>query len=155
MICSRRTASSASIWTETASPAVGRGCESDTALLVWDPARSGKIESGLQLFGSVTWWIFWHHGYQPLSLLDDDGDDRLIANELRGLSVWQDRNGDGKSAPHEVRSLASAGIRELSLRWIVDDRGVRTAPRGLRLRDGTWLPTYDWVPRSAPEPDTE
>jgi hypothetical protein len=38
-----------------------------TGILVWDPRHTGKISSGLQLFGNVTWWLFWRDGYAPLA----------------------------------------------------------------------------------------
>ena len=43
-----------------------------TGILVWDPNHTGKITSGLQLFGNVTWWLFWEDGYSPLAALDND-----------------------------------------------------------------------------------
>ena len=44
----------------------------DTAILVWDPDGTGRVTSGRQLFGSVTWWMFWNDAYQALAALDDD-----------------------------------------------------------------------------------
>src|SRR5262249_31676083 len=37
-----------------------------TGILVWDPDGTGKITSGRQLFGSVTWWLFFEDGYHAL-----------------------------------------------------------------------------------------
>ncbi len=88
----------------------------ETALLVWDPAGTGEITSGRQLFGSVTWWIFWGDGYEPLALLDDDGDGWVAGRELAGLAVWRDRDGDGRSDPGEVIPAAQAGIARLAVR---------------------------------------
>ncbi|WP_394795991.1 hypothetical protein [Armatimonas sp.] len=34
----------------------------ETAVQCWDPVGTGKISSGKQLFGSVTWWMFWRDG---------------------------------------------------------------------------------------------
>jgi hypothetical protein len=117
-----------------------------TALLVWDPAGTGRISSGRQLFGSVTWWIFWRHGYEPLTLLDDDGDGWVAGRELAGLAVWRDRNGDGHSDPGEVIPAARAGIARLAAR--PDGRYGRIPwnPHGLATTDGRLLPTYDWTP---------
>lgn len=39
-----------------------RWIDSKAAWLVWDPRDERHITSGLQLFGSVTWWIFWRDG---------------------------------------------------------------------------------------------
>jgi hypothetical protein len=44
------------------------------AWLVIDPKLDGKITSGRQLFGNVTFWMFWNNGYAPLAALDDNGD---------------------------------------------------------------------------------
>jgi tetratricopeptide (TPR) repeat protein len=39
--------------------------------LVYDPERTGCVESALQMFGNVTFWIFWPNGYESLISLDD------------------------------------------------------------------------------------
>lgn len=51
-------------------------------LLVRDPQHKSKIESGRQLFGNVTWWMFWRNGYQALAALDDTMDGLPAANSL-------------------------------------------------------------------------
>jgi hypothetical protein len=117
-----------------------------TALLVWDPAGTGRITSGRQLFGSVTWWIFWENGYEPLALLDDDGDGWVAATELTDLAVWRDRNGNGVSDPGEVIPAAQAGIARLAARPAGRSREIPWNPRGLATTDGRVLPTYDWTP---------
>jgi hypothetical protein len=66
-------------------PSLWPWVHSATGILVWDPGKSGRIESGLQLFGSVTWWMFWKDGYQPLAALDDNGDGWLSGEELQGI----------------------------------------------------------------------
>ena len=73
-----------------------------TGILVWDPKGRGKITSGRQLFGSVTWWMFWRDGYHALNALDDDRDGLLRGAELQGLAVWFDRNSNGVSEFGEV-----------------------------------------------------
>jgi hypothetical protein len=117
-----------------------------TALLVWDPAATGWITSGRQLFGSVTWWVSWEHGYEPLALLDDDGDGWVAGGELAGLAVWRDRDGDGRSDPGEVIPAAEAGIARLAARPDGRYGEVPWNPRGLATTDGRLLPTYDWTP---------
>ncbi|MFN3651567.1 MAG: hypothetical protein ACK47B_18480 [Armatimonadota bacterium] len=124
----------------------------DTAILVWDPEGSGRIESGRQLFGSFTWSMFWKDGYEPLAALDDDADGQLSGPELRGLAVWRDRNGNGRSDRGEVRPLADEGIVVLAVRAAGTTlRGEPANPRGARRADGTWLPTFDWLPTSLPD----
>jgi hypothetical protein len=34
--------------------------------LVHDADGAGTIDSALQLFGSVTFWLFWSNGYEPM-----------------------------------------------------------------------------------------
>jgi hypothetical protein len=121
----------------------------DTGILVWDPERTGRVESGLQLFGSVTWWIGWQHGYQPLAMLDDNRDCWLSGAELDGLAVWRDRNGNGISERGEVAPLQSLGVNALAATAVADRNGVFFNPQGIRLNDGSFLPTYDWTPTEA------
>jgi len=122
----------------------------DACILVWDPKRTGQVRDGRQLFGSVTWWIFWDHGYQPLAALDDDRDGWLTGRELDGLAAWQDRNGNGKSDRGEVAPVADRGIRRIAARAEGRQDGVLMNARGIQLQSGTWLPTYDWTPTSVP-----
>ena len=117
-------------------------------ILVWDPKRTGRITSGLQLFGNVTWWLFWKDGYEPLAALDNDGNGRLEGAELRGIAVWFDRNGNGVSDPGEVVSLSSLGIKRIAARSTGLQGGVPANPQGVQLRDGSFLATVDWTPTS-------
>lgn len=117
--------------------------------LVYDPAGKGRVTSGLQLFGGVTFWMFWEDGYQALSALDDDGDGSLKGKELAGLALWCDADGDGKSGAGEVRPLASHGIVALSCR---PDRGAPSgcaawARAGVTFKGGKTRPTFDVVLR--------
>lgn len=117
----------------------------DTGLLVWDPAGRGQIDSGRQLFGSVTWWLFPPDGYRALDLLDDDRDGELTGAELAGIRAWFDRNADGRAGPGEVCDLSACGIAALAVRPDGSEDGCLRAARGLRLADGRYLPTWDWL----------
>lgn len=117
----------------------------DTAILVWDPAATGTITSGRQLFGSVSWWMFWTDGYHALDALDDDRDGELRGAELAGLAVWRDATGNGVSEPGEVVPLATVGITGLATRATTTAEGCPAHPQGVRLRDGRLLPSYDWI----------
>lgn len=66
--------------------------------------------SGRRLFGSVGGF---EHGYAKLSVLDRNGDAKLDHQELDGLAVWID-DGDAVAEAHELKTLAEAGITELS-----------------------------------------
>lgn len=116
------------------------------AFLVFDPDGKGVIRSGRDLFGNVTFWVFWPTGYEALAALDDDADGLLTGQELAGLALWSDANADGVSEPGEVLPLAACGVAALSVRYEVAD-GTPWSPRGVRFRDGAVRPTYDWIAR--------
>lgn len=125
----------------------------DAGWLVYDRSGSGKITSGLQLFGNVTFWLFWDNGYQALAALDNDGDGRLAGPELAGLAIWRDANSNGVSEPGEVRPLAEHGIVALSCRSQADRAHPKCiaafSPAGVEFRDGSTRPSYDFVLRPA------
>jgi hypothetical protein len=117
----------------------------DTGILVWDPHHTGAITSGRQMFGSVTWWMFWDDGYQPLAVLDEDANGWVDGAELADLGVWFDRDENGRSSPREVVPVANTEISAIAVFPTDRDGAVRWHRRGLRLKDGRELPTYDWV----------
>jgi hypothetical protein len=119
-----------------------------TGILVWDPHHTGRITSGLQLFGSVTWWLFWRDGYAPLAALDNDHDGWLEGRELDGIAVWFDRNGNGVADPGEVVSLASLGIRRIAVRATGHSANALCNRQGIQFRDGSYGATFDWTPTS-------
>jgi hypothetical protein len=111
--------------------------------LVFDPERTGCVESGLQMFGNVTFWIFWPNGYEALSALDDNGDGVLSGEELRGLAIWNDRNCDGVSDPGEVIPVEELGIEVISCRSQVNSNGMHWNPAGVIFANGTLGASYD------------
>jgi hypothetical protein len=120
----------------------------NAAWLVFDKRETGLITSGLQLFGSVTFWLFWRNGYDALRSLDDDGDGRIAGGELAGLSLWHDRNADGVSDRGEVRPVTDWNIVSLSCEYRFDAAHpdeIAMAPGGVTFRDGTIRPTFDLV----------
>ncbi|MCE9553655.1 MAG: hypothetical protein K8T91_09830 [Planctomycetes bacterium] len=122
----------------------------ESYLLTWDPERKGQITSGRQLFGSVTWWIFWDHGYQPLAALDNNGDGYLTDRELLGLAGWRDANSNGVADPGEVTPVESLGIVRIATRPDGGTEGTPSCRYGLQTSDGRTLPTFDWKPSSLP-----
>jgi hypothetical protein len=120
-----------------------------TALLVWDPRRTGQITSGKQLFGSVTWWLMPGDGYRALDLLDDNRDGELSGAELAGLSAWFDTNVNGVSEIGEVVPLDELPITALSTRATSREPLGLSNTTGMKLRDGSTAPTYDWFAESA------
>lgn len=119
----------------------------DAAWLVWDPHQKKQISSGLQLFGNVTFFLFWHNGYEPMKILDDDGDGFLTGAELSGLALWQDVNSDGISQSAEVKSLQQWGITKLACAYQPgsDPQCAAFAPSGVWFADGSVRPTYDVI----------
>lgn len=120
----------------------------DAGWLVYDPQHTGQVKSGLQLFGNVTFWMFWENGYDALAALDDNGDGSLNSKELQGLAIWQDANSNGRCDPGEVQSLEKHGIVSLSVRHQRDKShadNIAWSPHGVTLRDGSQRATYDIV----------
>jgi hypothetical protein len=130
----------------------------DAAWLVYDPQGKGEVTSALQLFGNVTFWLFWENGYQALAALDDNGDGWLTGKELQGLALWHDANGNGICEPGEVKPLSEFGIVGICCRYQTDtqhpDR-IAWSPAGVRLRDGKTRPTYDLILHSRGPADDE
>ena len=120
----------------------------DAAWLVHDPGHTGRVTSALQLFGSVTFWMFWETGYDALAALDDNRDGELAGRELRGLALWHDANRNGVSDAGEVKSLSAHGITSISCRFERDathpDR-IAYSRAGVTFRDGKTRPTFDLV----------
>jgi len=115
------------------------------AWLVYDPKGDGRITSALQMFGNVTFWIFWRDGYAALRSLDDDDDGTLRGAELCGIALWQDSNGNGVSEAGEVRPVSEWGITAISCAGDTDDSGAAWCPIGVTFDNGKTRPTYDWI----------
>jgi hypothetical protein len=116
-----------------------------TGFLVWDPLNKGEITSGRQLFGTATWWLLFPDGYAALSALDDSRDGSLSGPELKGISVWFDKNANGRSEPGEVQPVASFGVQAIRTRPTGSDHGMLMNANGLVLKNGAAIPTYDWL----------
>jgi len=90
---------------------------------------------GTCLFGSGNGFA---DGYEELATLDRNRDGRLTGDELDGLFVWQDANGNAIAGISEVKSLADLGITELGL----DHQNYQS----YFVRDGQRLKMWDWHP---------
>ena len=121
----------------------------ETGLLVWDPDGGGTVASGAQLFGGYTWELFWKNGYEPLAVLDADGDGSLRGAELDGISAWFDRDSDGVAAPGEVVTLSALGVTALAVHPHDNDGQHLKHSRGISFTDGRVLPTWDWMAEPA------
>ncbi len=116
-----------------------------TGLLVWDPQNKGEITSGRQLFGTATWWLLFPNGYAALDALDDNRDGSLSGAELKGIGVWFDKNANGRSDPGEVQPVTDFGVQAIRTRSTGSDHGMPMNVQGIVLKNGTVVPTYDWV----------
>lgn len=116
-------------------------------ILVWDPSKQGKITSGRQLFGTMTWQVVFRNGYEALSTLDADGDLVLAREELSGISLWRDANGNAVSDPGEVTPVSEL-INSIAVQATVDNSGLLHST--VTWRDGKTTRSYDWVPESKP-----
>jgi hypothetical protein len=127
----------------------------NAAWLVFDHFDEGRITSGLQLFGSVTFWLFWQNGYDALRSLDDNGDGAIAGRELEGMSLWHDRNSNGVSEYDEVKPVAAWGIASISWAYEHDPRHpdeIAFSSKGVTFASGTVRPTFDLLLRSARNP---
>lgn len=124
----------------------------EAAWLVHDPRQTGEVSSGIQLFGSRSFMLFFENGYHALATLDDDGDGSVAGRELRGLALWQDRNGNGVSDAGEVRPLTDHGVVSLSCQFSRTDHGMFESRQGVRFQDGSVRATYDVILQCVPNP---
>jgi hypothetical protein len=120
-----------------------------SGILVWDEEGNGRITSGAQLFGSISFGKKWKDGYDALATLDKNGDGQITAAEFDKLGVWVDANSDGVSDKGEVKPLTEWGIESLNVKAQRDAAGNAWAPQGFvrKMPDGTrkTLATWDWM----------
>lgn len=116
-------------------------------ILVWDPSATGKITSGRQLFGTMTWQVVFRNGYEALSTLDANGDWKLSGDELAGISLWRDANQNAVSDPGEVTPVSEL-LTRIDVQAVVDNSGLIHST--VIWRDGRTTRSYDWVPASKP-----
>jgi hypothetical protein len=120
----------------------------DAGWIVFNQQAPWQVDSALQLFGNVTFWLFWENGYQALRALDDDGDRQLKDDELEHLGIWHDRNMNGQSDAGEVRPLADWQVVALSCEYEIDPAHpdeIAYSRGGVTFRDGSSRPTFDIV----------
>lgn len=80
--------------------------------LLVKPKADGSVD-GSCLFGNASGF---KHGYEQLAALDANRDGKLTGKELQGLAVWQDKNGNAKCDPGELRTVQQLGISEFNLK---------------------------------------
>jgi hypothetical protein len=100
-----------------------------TAVTPWialDRDGDGAITSGAELFGSSTelaGGLRAVNGFAAIAALDANADDTLDERDpmFSRLVLWSDDNGDRRSTPDELRSLADS-VSSISLRFRVEPR---------------------------------
>ncbi|BCO31359.1 hypothetical protein TspCOW1_14620 [Thiohalobacter sp. COW1] len=87
----------------------------DDALLVLDRNGDGRINGGSELFGNQSRLVdggLASNGFEALAVLDENADGKIDLNDSvwHELRVWQDADGDGKSASDELIGLDTLHI---------------------------------------------
>jgi hypothetical protein len=94
-----------------------------TPWLALDRDRSGSIDDGSELFGSMTSLPDGRlatNGFEALRALDTDGDGQITASDraFADLVLWADGDGDRQTAAGELTALDRAGIVSIDLRYV-------------------------------------
>lgn len=97
------------------------------AFLVYDSDENGKINRADQLFGSGKF----DNGFEALAQLDSNHDGKIDKNdaEFSKIKLWYDLNGNGVVDPGELKSLPSAKIDSIPLKYS-SDRMIPFGERG-------------------------
>jgi hypothetical protein len=112
-------------------------------LVEWVGANDGLLVhdivnnevSAKNLFGDATGF---KNGFEQLATLDANKDGALTGEELAGLSVWQDKNGNAKIDEGEIHTLESLGITKLNVEAIELTATFE--------RNGKYYKMWDWNP---------
>ena len=118
----------------------------NAAWLVYRSTGSVAITSGRQLFGLVTFGLFWPNGYEALNSLDQDQDSQLTDDELSHLGLWHDVNGNGLFEANEFQWVRDAGITALACHYEFDTTHadqIPYSPSGVTWKNGRSWNTYD------------
>jgi len=104
----------------------------DGLLLVY---KEGEEVTAQNLFGEYGGFF---HGYEKLSLLDENNDKVLTENELDTLSIWQDENQNALADAGEVTSVKDLGITSIN---VTHERFTSTY-----VQNGETRKSWDWYP---------
>lgn len=99
--------------------------------------EKGKEINANHMFGEAGGY---KNGFEKLSLFDTNGDKKVSGDELKTLSVWQDRNGNAKVDDGEVVAVADLGITEISLTY--EQMVASFVQKGETRKVWDWWPTY-------------
>lgn len=106
----------------------------ETDGLLVRPKADGKVD-GTCLFGNATGYA---NGYEQMAILDVNLDGHVSGKELAGLSVWQDKNGDGKCDAGELQTVQQMGITDFNLK--------HSQFKSSYTMKGKTQAMYDWWP---------
>lgn len=98
------------------------------------PKADGKVD-GTCLFGSANGYT---NGYEQMATLDVNLDGHVSGKELAGLSVWQDKNSDGKCDAGELQTVQQLGITDFNLK--------HTQYKSSFTMKGKTQAMFDWWP---------
>jgi len=100
-------------------------------LLVFDRNRDGKITDANELFGDNGD----SNGFEVLKELDSNKDGVFDAKDkaFARLQLWRDRNGDGKSEPSELSTLADKSVLSINLKYTKNN--ITHLPSGVEFRE--------------------
>lgn len=90
-------------------------------LLCWDVDNDGQITSSKELFGEfdIDGQKKFKDGYEKLAAhFDKNHDGTVDGDELKGLKVWKDTNGDAKVDAGELQDVAAHNITSLDVKNI-------------------------------------
>lgn len=93
-------------------------------MLVWDKNKDDKITSSKELFGNfdANGKKKFKNGYEKLAhYFDKNEDGKVTGKELKGLKIWKDANGNGKTDKGELQSLKGHNITSLNTKFKEDD----------------------------------
>ncbi|MGM9998624.1 MAG: hypothetical protein ACI38Q_04430 [Candidatus Bruticola sp.] len=91
--------------------------------------------TGANLFGNTNGYA---NGYDEMASLDANNDGVLSGVELEGLSVWQDKNGNGIADKGELASVQELGITSIGV--------THNNMVGSYVRNGQTFKSFDWWP---------
>ena len=93
------------------------------ALLALDKNGNGRIDGVAELFGDRTGA---RNGFEDLARYDSNGDGRIDRQDpvYERLRLFRDDNGDGRSSPEELLTLAGQGIVSLELHPVANPMTV-------------------------------
>jgi hypothetical protein len=105
------------------------------ALLVM-PEKDGSVKSAHNLFGTAGGY---KDGYQKMALvLDTDKNGVVEGDELAGLYLWQDANGNARAEKGEMRTVQEVGVEKINV--------AHRQYESTCVIKGKEVKTWDWWP---------